>query len=71
VRDFLSGALTLRIDPKSGDLIVGKAGAKADEPTQPWPSLLIAVETHLDAVVALVESGWTISHSFSSGDYVH
>lgn len=56
--------VALRIDPTTGDLIVGKAGAKADEPTQPWPSLLIVIEAHLEAVAALVASGWSLQAEF-------
>ena len=50
----------LRIDPATGDLVVGKAGATADEPTQQWPSLIKALEAHLDDVTALVNAGWTL-----------
>src|SRR5208282_2919052 len=32
--------VALRIDEGTGDLLVGKAAATADEPTQPWRSLL-------------------------------
>jgi hypothetical protein len=63
--------VVLKIDPATGDVVVGRAGAKSDEPTQPWPSLLVAIEAHLDAVAALVKSGWRISHKFSSGNYAH
>ena len=56
--------VALRIDPATGDLVVGKAGARAEEPTQPWPSLLHALETHLEAVARLVESGWTLTAEF-------
>jgi hypothetical protein len=53
--------VALRIDPATGDLVVGKAGAKADEPTQPWLSLLLAIEAHLEAV-----ANWSraAEHSF-------
>ena len=50
----------LRIDD-AGDLVVGKAGAKAYEPTQPWPSLIIALEAHLESVAALVRAGWSLN----------
>jgi TubC N-terminal docking domain len=60
--------VTLRIDATTGDLVVGKAGAKADEPTQPWPSLLIAIEAHLEAVASLVEAGWTLKTEFPQTD---
>jgi tubulysin polyketide synthase-like protein len=33
--------VALRIDEATGDLVIGKSGAKADERTQPWPSLLM------------------------------
>lgn len=56
--------VALRIDPATGDLVVGRAGAKAEEPTQPWPSLLHALETHLESVAQLVESGWTLTAEF-------
>jgi hypothetical protein len=59
--------VALRIDT-DGALIVGKTGARADEPTQPWPSLLIAIETHLEAVAALVEEGWSLRADFPQGE---
>jgi len=49
--------VALRIDEATGDLIVGKVGARADEPSQPWPSLMRAIEAHLESVAALVRSG--------------
>jgi hypothetical protein len=55
--------VALRID-KNGDLVVGLAGAKANEPTQPWPSLLIELEAHLEEVARLVEAGWTLRVDF-------
>lgn len=55
--------VALRID-ESGDLVVGKAGAKADEPTQPWPELLARIEAHLEAVAWLVEAGWKLKAGF-------
>jgi len=54
--------VALRLDER-GDLVVGRAGAKADEPTQPWPALLAAMEAHLEAVAQLVETGWTLKVS--------
>src|SRR6516165_7076484 len=39
-------------------LVVGKAGAKAVEATQPWPSLVMALEAHCHNVAALVKAGW-------------
>jgi hypothetical protein len=63
--------VALRIDPETGDLVVGRAGAGGDAPTQPWPSLLLAIEAHLDAVITLVKAGWTLSQPFVNGQYVH
>ena len=54
--------VALRIDATTGDLMVGKVGA--NELTQPWPSLLIAIEAHLEAVAALVASGWSLQAEF-------
>jgi hypothetical protein len=51
--------VALRIDAH-GDLVVGKAGAKADESTQPWPGLLVAIEAHLEPIARLVEAGWVL-----------
>jgi RNA polymerase subunit RPABC4/transcription elongation factor Spt4 len=59
--------VALRIDP-DGTLVVGKAGAGADQPTQPWPSLLIAIEAHLEAVASLVEGGWHLRADFPQGE---
>jgi hypothetical protein len=47
-----------------GNLVVGKAGAKADEPTQPWVDLARELEAHVEAVARLVESGWTLTAGF-------
>lgn len=58
--------VALGIDPANGDLVVGKAGAKADQPSQPWPSLLRAIEAHLEEVAALVEAGWTLRADFGN-----
>jgi hypothetical protein len=60
--------VALRIDKATGALVVGKAGAKPDAPTQPWPSLLIAIEAHLEAVAALVEGGWNLRADFPQGE---
>ena len=49
--------VALRID-EIGDLVLGKAGAKADDPTQPWPALLTQIEANLEVVARLVEAGW-------------
>ena len=56
--------VALRIDPENGDLVVGRAGAKADEPTQPWVDLVHELEAHVEAVATLVEAGWTLTASF-------
>lgn len=55
--------MALRID-ESGDLVVGKAGGRADESSQPWPSLIAALEAHLDDVTTLVDAGWTLKAGF-------
>ena len=55
--------VALRID-HDGTLVVGKAGAKAEEPTQPWSTLIRAIEAHLDAVAELVASGWSLRAEF-------
>ena len=57
--------VAMRLDSATGDLVIGKAGATADEPTQPWPSLIMALETHLDCVAALLRAGWTLSAEMS------
>jgi hypothetical protein len=56
--------VALRIDPENGDLVVGKAGAKADEPTQPWAALVHELEAHVEAVATLVAAGWTLRAEF-------
>jgi hypothetical protein len=56
--------VALRIDPENGDLVVGRAGAKAAELSQPWTLLLIAIEANLEAVARLVESGWHLRVDF-------
>jgi hypothetical protein len=56
--------VALRID-EAGDLVVGKAGAKADEPSQPWRELLTQIEAQLEPVARLVEAGWTLKAGFS------
>jgi hypothetical protein len=48
--------VALSID-ENGCLVVGRAGAKASEPTQPWPSLMMALEAHCEDVSALVKAG--------------
>src|SRR5260221_8108787 len=45
--------VALRID-EEGYLVVGKAGAQSAEASQPWPSLICAIEAQLDAVARLV-----------------
>jgi hypothetical protein len=49
---------------EDGCLVVGKAGAKASEPTQPWPSLMMALEARCEDVAALVEAGWVLIADF-------
>ena len=44
--------VALHIDP-DGALVIGKAGAKADDATQPWRTLIMAIEAHTDAVARL------------------
>ena len=56
--------VALGIDTVSGDLVVGKPGAKWSEPSQPWRSLVIAIEAHVEAVADLVEAGWTLNARF-------
>jgi hypothetical protein len=56
--------IALRLDP-DGALVVGKAGAIAEEVTQPWPSLIRAIEAHLDAVGCLVAAGWHLRADFA------
>jgi hypothetical protein len=55
--------VTLRIDA-DGALVVSMSGTKAGEPIRPWPSLLIAIGAHLEAVAALVASGWSLQAEF-------
>jgi hypothetical protein len=55
--------VALHID-EDGDLVIGKAGAKADEPTQPWPALLAEIEANLEPVARLVEAGWHLRTNF-------
>jgi hypothetical protein len=52
--------VALRID-ENGALVVEKDGAKGDQSTDPWPTLLMAIEAHLADVVTLVGSGWTLT----------
>jgi hypothetical protein len=56
--------VALRIDEATGDLVVGRARAGIEESTQPWASLLMAIEAHLDDVALLVEAGWSLSARF-------
>lgn len=56
--------VALRLDA-DGALVVGKAGAGADEPTPPWPSLLLALEAHANAIADLIRSGWTLRARFA------
>jgi hypothetical protein len=50
----------LRLDLATGELVVGNDSAKVGEPTQPWPTILMASEAHLDEIAALVRAGWTL-----------
>lgn len=52
----LRHGIALRLDD-DGSLRIGKADGSGREPTL-WPSLLMAIETHLEAVTALVAAGW-------------
>jgi len=63
--------VALRIDPETGGLVVGRAAAGGAAPTQPWPSLLLAIEAHLNTVIALVKAGWALSQPYVNGEYVH
>jgi hypothetical protein len=55
--------VALRID-SDGTLIIGRAGATAEAATQPWPSLLIAIEAHAETVAMLVSAGWHLRAMF-------
>jgi hypothetical protein len=55
--------VAIRLD-ENGDIVVGKAGAKADEPTQPWPGLLAMLEMHLGEVCDLLAVGWELRAEF-------
>jgi hypothetical protein len=48
--------VAIRLD-EQGDVVVGKASAKAEEPTQPWPGLLAILEVHLGEVADLLAAG--------------
>jgi hypothetical protein len=63
IADCRRHGVALRID-RDGALVVGKAGAKAEEPTQPWPGLLVAIEANLETVAELVAAGWTLEAEF-------
>jgi hypothetical protein len=51
--------VALRID-EFGDVVVGKAGARVDEDSLPWPDLITELEAHLEDVARLVEAGWLL-----------
>ena len=51
--------ISLRLDDK-GALIIGRSDLLGAEPPL-WPSLLIAIEAHLEAVTALVAAGWCLN----------
>jgi hypothetical protein len=55
--------VALSIDP-DGTLIVGRRGATAEEPSQPWADLVHAIEAHADVVADLVLAGWTLKTEF-------
>jgi hypothetical protein len=57
--------VALRLDPDDGALVLGKDAARADEPTQPWPSLVREVEAHFEALARLVAVGWHLRADFS------
>jgi hypothetical protein len=57
--------VALRID-EDGNLVVGRAIARAEENSQPWPSLIIALEANLEEVARLVAAGWQLSADFST-----
>jgi hypothetical protein len=48
--------IALSLEP-NGALRVGTDGGNGDEPA-PWPSLIIAIEAHMEPVAALVAAGW-------------
>jgi hypothetical protein len=52
--------VAIRLDSPTGDLVIGQTGATAEESTQPWSSLIMALEAHLEPVAALVRAGWTL-----------
>ena len=52
--------VAMRLDSPTGDLVIGQTGATAEESTQPWSSLIMALEAHLEPVAALVRAGWTL-----------
>jgi hypothetical protein len=56
--------VALRLDPASGGLLIGDTGIEDNRQMRPWPSLRCALEAHLNAVAALVKSGWKISTAF-------
>jgi hypothetical protein len=39
-----------------------------DEPTQRWPSLLLALEAHANTIADLIRSGWTLRAKFAEGE---
>ena len=55
--------VALHIDDR-GDLVIGRASAKANEDSQPWASLVIALEANLEEVARLVAAGWQLRAEF-------
>lgn len=56
--------VALRIGANGG-LEVGKAVGEAASATEAWPSLLRAIEAHIDGVARLVAAGWHLRAEFS------
>jgi hypothetical protein len=48
--------IALSLDP-TGALRIDKAAGPGREPAL-WPSLLMAIEVHLPAIIELVRAGW-------------
>ena len=59
--------VAIRLD-ENGDVVVGKADAQSDEPTQPWPGLLAMLEAHLGEVADLLAAGWELRAEFRDRD---
>jgi hypothetical protein len=50
--------IALRLDA-DGTLVIGKADGGGKEPA-PWPSLVMAIEAHAEAIAGLVAAGWRL-----------